>query len=193
MAFPRKGFVASNTFGDKPTLQMFEVEAGATSAYFINDPVSLNSLGKLILVTACVNSNYAGVIESLYSKVNDIDPPRPLTFNQPTRGPYLTTGQSGFAYVNVNPRQIYIAQLDVTASTGLIGQTCHVSAGPPNTAAGISGFNLRGTSLSTSADNAFKIVGLAPNELNSGRGDKAAGSGVMVIFTSTIWSQAAGV
>lgn len=193
MAYPRRGFVAAQTLGDECILRQFEVEANATIAYFIGDATALNASGKLITVTACVNANYAGVIQGLFAKINDVDPPRPLTFNQPTGGPYLTTGQSGFALVNVNPNQVYVAQLDVTASTGLIGQTVHVSSGTPNTRAGISGQNLRGTSLSTSADNAFKIVGLAPNELNSGRGDKPAGSGVLVKFTSTIWSQAAGI
>jgi len=181
MAFPRCGFVASRHLtGQKPVLKQFEVEAGANNAFFIGDPVVLTAAGKIIPVTAAASANFSGVIAAVYGKINDYDPPRPLTFSHPTNGPYLTTGQSGFALVNVDPNQLYIAQLDVTASIGLIGATIGISAGTPNTAVGRSGYNLKGSTVGTDAERPFKIVGLAPSELITGRGDKPAGCGIEV-------------
>lgn len=195
MATPRNGFVASRTLtGKNPVLRMFKVKVDATNAYFQGDPVALDANGFAVIVTAAVSANYLGVIHSLYGDPgNDFDPPRALTFNQPTRGPYLVTGASGFALVNVDTEQLYVVQLDVTASSGLIGATVHVSAGAPNTAAGISGFCLKGSTIGTDAERPFKIVGIAPGEQTTGRGDKAAGSGVEVKLNSSIFSVTTGV
>lgn len=195
MATPRNGFVASRTMtGKNPVLRMFKVKVDATNAYFIGDPVALDANGFAVIATASVTSNFLGVIHSCYGDPgNDFDPPRQLTFNQPTRGPYIVTGASGFALVNIDTEQLYVVQLDVTASSGLIGATVHVSAGTPNTAAGISGFNLRGASIGTGATNPFMIVGIAPGEQITGRGDKAAGSGVEVKLNGNVFSGTTGV
>jgi hypothetical protein len=182
MATPRNGFIRSRTLtGKRPVLRQFQVNVDSNSAYFAGDPVVLLSTGKVALCTASSSANFAGVIESV-GLIGPSGEFQQLTFNQPTRGPYLTSGQTGYAMVNVDPETCYIAQLDVTASVGLVGQTVSVSGGTPNTRAGISGFNLRGASLGTGAEGAFKIVGIAPTEtINGLNKDYPAGSGVEVI------------
>lgn len=189
----RNGFQPVSTLGGGQTFtQLVRVNAGANNAFFIGDPVYLVS-GKLTPVTASAG-NYVGVIHAVYGLSGDGNKPKPLTFNQPTRGPYLVTAQEGYAQVCFDSNQTYIAQLDVSASAGLIGKTVNVSAGAPNTAAGISGYNLKGTTLSTSADNPFKIVGIAPTELVAGYGrDLPAGSAVLVKMNFNVFSQTAGV
>ena len=190
----RNGFVPYRSLGGGNTLlNLQRVNAGANNAFFINDAVYETS-GKLSTVTASAG-NYVGVIHALYSlSSTDGNKPKPLTFNQPGSGPYLVTAQEGYAAVCYDPLQTYIAQIDVSASAGLVGKTINVSAGAPNTRAGISGMNLKGSTLSTSADNPFKIVGLAPTELVNGYGrDFPAGSAVEVKLNFTVFSQTTGV
>lgn len=177
------GFVACRTLnGTGCVLQEFNLKVDATNSYYAGDPVALDSAGQAILVTASVTANFLGVIDSVYLKpASDLDPPKPLTFNQPTRGPFITTGQTAIAKVNVNPGQLYAVEIDVSASAGLIGQTVHVSAGAPNQNAGISGFSLRGASLGTGAENPFKIVSIDPfSKALNGSGDQASGNRVLV-------------
>lgn len=182
MATPRNGFIRSRTLsGKRPVLRQFKVNVDTNSAYYAGDPVVLLSNGTVALCTASSSTNFCGVIESL-GTISPTGKFQALTFNQPTRGPYLTSGQTGYALVNVDPETCYIVQIDVTASTGIIGNTISVSAGSPNARAGVSGFNLRGASLGTAAENPFRIVGIAPTELIGGYDkDYPAGSGVEVI------------
>lgn len=189
----RNGFQPVSTLGGGQTFtQLVRVNAGANNEFFIGDPVYLTS-GKLSPVTAS-SSNYVGIIHAVYGLSTDGNKPKPLTFNQPSRGPYLTSAQEGYALVCFDSNQTYIVQIDVSASAGLIGKTINVSAGAPNKAAGISGYNLKGSTLGVSADNPFKIVGLAPTELVNGYGrDLPAGGAVLVKMNSTVFSQTAGV
>ena len=190
----RNGFMPYRSLGGGQTLlNLVPVNAGSNNEFFIGDPVYLTS-GKLTPVTASAG-NYVGVIHQLYSKsTTDGNKPKPLTFNQPGRGPYLVSAQEGYASVCFDPNQTYLAQIDVSASAGLIGKTINVSAGAPNKQAGISGYNLKGATLPTSADNPFKIVGLAPTELVNGYGrDFPAGAAVEVKLNFTVFSQTAGV
>lgn len=179
MSTPRNGFVRSRSFGVNPVLRRFPVFVDAKMAYMTGDPVELRAGGQVALVTASSTANFIGVIDSVYTEGPNGEL-KALTFNQPSKGPYLTTSQTGIALVNTHPDQLYVVQLDVSASGGLIGKTVHISAGGPNYAAGISGYNLRGASIGTGAENPFQIVGIAPGELINGYGDKPAGSGVEV-------------
>lgn len=183
----RNGFIAVNSLtGKRPVMRQFKVAVGDNNAYFPGDPVILNTDGSIALVTAAVSGGTAllGVIDSLYRDPgNNFDKPKALTFNQPGTGPYLATGQTGWALVNVDPDQLYAVQIDVTASIGLIGQACNVSAGAPNTAAGISGYNLKGSTLSTEADDVAQIVDISPfDKAIYGRGDVPAGGTVLIKF-----------
>jgi hypothetical protein len=179
MATPRNGFIRSRSLGTNTVLRRFPVFVDAKMAYFPGDPVELRSTGEVALVTASSSGNFIGVIDSVGIQGANGEF-APLTFNQPTRGPFLATSQTGLALVNTDPNQLYIAQLDVTASVGLVGSNIAVSAGVPNTQAGVSGYNLAGASLGKSDGAPFRIVGIAPTELINGYGDKPAGCGVEV-------------
>lgn len=169
------------------------VGAGANNAFAIGDPVQINA-GKVIPVTAATSANECvGVIVGLKTIVSaDGNKPKPMTFNQPTRGPYLVSGADGYAMVIVNPDQLYIAQIDVSASIGLIGKNTNVSAGTPNALSGRSTYNLSGAQVSAAASYQFKIVGIAPTELLAGYGiDLAAGSGVLVKLNDPLFRSGA--
>ena len=190
MAYGQRGLTASRSLsGGDPVLITLPVFIDAKMAYFIGDPVELRAGGWAALVTAAVETAPLGVVQSVYGIDADGNP-KPLTFNQPNNGVYLSTGVTGFVKVNVTPSQLYVCQIDVSASAGLVGKTVHVSAGAPNTRAGISGYNLAGATIGVSSNKPFQIVGIAPNELIAGRGDKAAGSAVEVRCNGTIFSHA---
>lgn len=180
----RNGFIAVNSMtGKRPVLRMMKCKVDATQAYFPGDPVILGTNGQVAIATAAVSGlSFVGVIDSLYlDPGNDMDALKALTFNQPNAGPYLATGQTGWALVNVDPEQLYTVQLDVTASIGLIGQSCAVSAGTGNVRAGISGFNLKGSTLGTEVDDFAQIVDISPFEKAIyGRGDVPSGGAVVV-------------
>lgn len=195
MATPRQGFKATRTLnGTNPVLRRFNVNVDANHTYRINDPVVLNASGEVELCTAATSANFLGVIQAV-GTIDQTGTFQQLTFNQPNRGPFLTSGQTGVALVNVDPHQIYVAQIDVSASAGIIGNTVHVSAGPGNDVAGISGFNLAGATLGTDAERPFKIVGIAPSEFvgTNRNGDFPAGSGVEVQLNASIFNTSTGV
>lgn len=193
MATPRNGFVASRHLsGGRASLKTYPVKADANNAFAIGDPVVLRSDGTVAPVTAAVSANFLGVIQGLY-RTNSANERIELTFNQPSTGNYLVTGQAGFAQVNVDPDQLYIVQLDVTASVGLVGNTVHVSAAAP-ASTGISRYSLAGTTLGTDAERPFKIIGIAPTELiNKLGGDFAPGSGVEVKLNGGSFRSTTGV
>lgn len=192
MAFQDRGFEASRSLtGTRAVVRRFEVATAANNAFYINQAVGLNTAGLVIPATAAATP--LGVVQQLKEKRSD-GGERPATHSQPTQGPCLVTGQAGFAYVNVDPNQLYIGRLDVSASAGIIGQNVDTSvAARGNNNTGISTDSLAGSTLSTSADLTFKIVGIAPAEdLDLTGGDKAAGTGVEVKMNFTAFSQTTG-
>lgn len=195
MAIGKSGFQAINSMtGERPVLQTFPVFVNSNHAYFINDPVYLMNTGQVHPVTAAVSAGFAGVIQSLYTSDAD-GRPRPLTFNQPaTGGPFLASGATGFAKVNISPNQLYVAQIDVTASVGLIGNTVHISAAGGDRPSGVSRYNLAGATLGTDAERPFKIVRIFEGERNTNTGDIAAGGGVVVKLQNSVFGpNAAGI
>jgi hypothetical protein len=167
----RNGFVyAQGLTGKEPVTQTYEVNASANTVFLIGDPVILASTGKINPVTASSSGAIHGIVMGVFAKTGDNDPPRPLTFNQPTTGLYLATGQSGFAVVNVDPEAIYAAYLDATASSAIIGENIEASVGAYNARAGISGFNLRNASRGA-AGGSFKVVGIHQGDALGRRGD----------------------
>lgn len=194
MATPKNGFVPCRSLtGTRPLTKTFKVKADANNAFGIGDPVFYNNDGTVSPVTAAVSGNFAGVITAVY-KTNSANEKIALTFNQPSTGPYLVTGQAGFADVIIDSNKTFVAQIDVSASAGLIGNTVHVSAGAPNNATGISTYSLKGSTLGTDAERPFKIIGIAPAEQITGKwSDKPANSGVEVKLVSTVFSQTTGV
>lgn len=187
MAINQRGFIATRSLaGHRPMLKMFPVNATANAAYYINQPVKLDAAkGQVSRVEASTSApEMLGVIQTLFGSSGG--EPRPLIGALPTNGACLATAQAGFALVNVDPWQTYIAYIDVSASAGLVGMAVNSSANNAgNLATGISNASLAGASVGI--EGLFKIIGLAPHELAQGRGDKAAGTGVEVKLNSSIF------
>lgn len=177
-----RGFVGARSLnGGNSVLVTKEVTASAGTQYFIGDPVTLKTTGKVDTVSAA-STNIFGIVMGIF-KANAAGQPAPLTFNLPSSGLFLASGQTGFVSVCTDPYQTYLAQIDVTASAALIGSNAFVSAGTPVTAAGRSGYSLK-KATSTSADGQFQIVGLAPTDLINGYASEygdANGKGVVEV------------
>lgn len=162
----QRGFVACRKLGGGQAIQKtFAVSASSNEAYFIGDAVTLGASGRVKPLKAATTTAPLGVISQLFGSSGG--KPIPLRFSQPTNGPFLTSGASGFALVNVDANQTFIAQIDKNITEADFGAAVKVSAGAPNTASGLSGQVLTAT-VNTSTDSQFQIIGFAPiEELNT--------------------------
>lgn len=189
------GFRAISTLGgsNAPVQQTYRVSAAAGNSFAIGDAVAITATGRVKPLAAGSTTTFCGVIQSLERNSGGV--PAPLTFNQPTRGPYLAPSQDGFAKVNINPYQVYEAVIDVSVSTGIIGNTVGVSVKVPVSASGRSGMSLRGASLGVVNDLPFKIIGIGPAEIVSGNyeTDLPAGRTVQVIPNSIFTKVLSGI
>jgi len=161
--YTTRGFVPCRaTTGGETRLKTFRVSAGDNIAYFIGDAVTLGSTGRLSPLRTSAEI-VTGVIVGLERLSNG--KPAPLTFNQPTRGPYLATAQEGFAKIIIGHDQTYVVQIDKNITEADFGAGARVSAGAPNTANGLSGQSLQGAVTTSAADAHFQIIGFAPIEM----------------------------
>lgn len=157
-----RGFSACRKLGGGEAIQKtYAVSASSNEAYFIGDAVILGTSGKVRTLKNASTTAPLGVITSLMGSSGG--KPIPLRFSQPTNGPFLTSGTSGFAIVNVDLNQTFTAAIDANVTEASIGSGAKVSAGAPNTQAGLSGQSISGT-LTTSADAQFQIIGFSPIE-----------------------------
>lgn len=163
---------------DLPT-RMYRVTAtGNTQGLFIGDPVRFNPNGlgiARISGNAAANTRCLGVVAQMFD-----DNGRPLTFSQPTRGPFLPAATSGWAAVYDSSQITFICQVDGSAAETLIGQYVSLTAATNggNTAAGTSIIQIRAGSADTSIKT-FQVVGVSPTEsrgLGSFAGNAAWGS-----------------
>lgn len=163
---------------DLPT-RMYRVTAtGNTQGLFIGDPVRFNPNGlgiARISGNAAPNTRCLGVVAQMFD-----DNGRPLTFSQPTRGPFLPASTSGWAAVYDSSQITFICQVDGSAAESLIGQYVSLTAATNggNTAAGTSIIQLRAASADTSIKT-FQVVGVSPTEsrgLGSFAGNAAWGN-----------------
>lgn len=162
-AYTQGGFVACRKLGGGEAIQKrFSVSASSNEAYFIGDAVILGASGKVRKLKTASTDAPLGVITSLF-KAGGNGRPIPLVFQSAGVGPYLTSGQAGFALVNVDANQTYIAQIDKAITEADFGSAVKVSAGAPNTRTGLSGQVLTGA-VTTSTDSQFQIIGFAPIE-----------------------------
>jgi len=170
--YSQGGFIACRKLGGGEAIQqLYAVSASSNEAYFQNMAVTLGTTGKVKPLKNATTAAPLGVITALYRSSGG--KPMPLTFSQPTNGPYLTSAQAGFALVNVDLNQTYIAQFGGTVDESIFGAAAKVSAGANNTGNGTSGQTLSGT-VSTSTDSQFQILGFAPVELLNTRTSVAA-------------------
>lgn len=160
--YTQKGFRACRKLGGGAAIQKtFAVSASSNEAYFLGDAVILGASGKVRKLKNASTDAPLGVITNLMGSSGG--KPIPLRLSQPTNGPFLTSGTAGFAMVNVDLNQTYIAQIDANVTEASFGIAAKVSASTPNTANGMSGQVLSAT-LSISADSQFQIIGFAPVE-----------------------------
>jgi hypothetical protein len=160
-----------NISGGSATLKTFAVSAASDVAYFIGDAVTMGANGKVKLLRNATTAAPLGVIQAVMRDSGG--KPMPLTLTQPTNGPFLTSGQAGFAMVNIDGNQTYVVEIDANITDAAIGVGAKVSAGAPNTRAGISGQELSAT-LAVSADAHFQVIGLAPVEFLVNRASAAS-------------------
>jgi hypothetical protein len=157
------GFRACRKLGGGQAIQKtFAVSASNNEAYFIGDAVIMSATGKVRTLKNASTAAPLGVITSLMGSSGGR--PIPLRFSLPTNGPFLTSGTAGFAVVNVDLNQTYVTGIDANVTEASFGIGAKVSAGAPRTQNGISGQSLNST-LTTSADGQFQIIGFAPVEM----------------------------
>lgn len=152
-------FVPTRTLGGGAfEMQRFKVSSSA--ALYIGDPTRVSSGLVKPLGTAVSALGLVGVVAALYDE-NE----RPLTFSQPTRGPGKAAATSGYADVYIGSDIVYAVTGKGTNTIGsaraLIGSIRGVSAGTPNTAAGIGGYVLTTAAITTAGEGAFKVLGPA--------------------------------
>lgn len=169
----QRGFVPCRKLGGGyATTRMFPVSAAANEAYFLGDAVHQGASGavKPLKNSTPLTSRPLGVIVGFLDQNQ-----KPLTHTMPTRGPFLATAQAGYALINCDPNQTYIAESGGNVNDAVVGAGYKVSAGAPNTLTGLSGMVLDGTAITT-ADAQFKVLGLAPVQLIDNPRSSAAAS-----------------
>jgi hypothetical protein len=150
--------------GGQIRTQLMQITASGNAAgIFVGDVVALNG-GGLGIIKVSGDNNVAttlpvGVVTNLYDENN-----RPLTFSQPTRGPFLPGSTAGFADVVTDPMVTFVVQADASSSPDDIGKYAWVSAPVGGfTAAGTSNMQLQIASVDTSIK-PLKIIGISPIE-----------------------------
>ena len=143
--------------------KLYRVTAsGNTQGIFINDPVRFNSAGLGVIrlsSNAAANTRCLGVVAEVFDENG-----RPLTFNQPSRGPFLPASTAGWAAVYDSQQVTFMCQADASAAETLVGQYVSLTAATNgNTAAGTSVMQIRAGSADTSVKT-FQVIGLAPTE-----------------------------
>ena len=169
----QRGFVPCRKLGGGAAItRTFPVSAATNEAYFLGDAVIASTTGKVrpLKVGTPLATRPLGVIVGLLDQNS-----KPLVFSQPTRGPYLTSGTPGYALVNCDPNQTYVAEFGGNANDAVVFGGCKVTAGAPSTATGLSGMLLDGTVITT-ADAQFRIIGLAPEQYITNPRSSAAAS-----------------
>lgn len=178
----RMGFQPARhlTGGQIRTRRMFV--AASAQAIAIGDAVRLNPNGEGIIALsadATPVTPVIGVAVALYDSNN-----KPLTFSQPTRGPFLPANTGGFADVVDDQNVTFVVQADATVTQNDIGKFVSVTAAVNvlNTAAGTSKMQVKMSTVDTSVRQ-FQILGIAPNEdaglgsiLNRGALDAGGGA-----------------
>lgn len=182
MSLTQRGFTPARKLGGGAAItKTFPVSAAANEAYFLGDAVIASQNGTVRPLKNASTDRPLGVIIGLLNSDK-----RPLTFNAPTTGPFLASAEVGFAYVNVDPQQTYIAEIGANVNDAVRFAAAKVSAGAPTTQTGLSGQSLSGT-VSVSADSQFIIIGLAPEEAISGQTSAAAPAKVEVKMINPVF------
>jgi hypothetical protein len=179
----QRGFVPCRKLGGGPAItRKFPVSAVANEAYFLGDPVIPSTTGAVRPLKAGtpLATRPLGVIIGFEDQNG-----KPLTHSMPTRGPFLASAVPGYAYVNCDPQQTYVAEFGGNANDAVVFAGVKVSAGAPNTQTGLSGYGLDGTAITT-ADAQFRVLGLAPEQFITNPRSSAAASAASALVECMI-------
>ena len=171
-----RGLIASRTLDGGRNFHIidYRVSANNNSVIMRGDLVVLDGGGdvqKVRSLSTAVSPAPIGVVAYCLGAER-----RPLTFNQPTRGPYIQTSTDGYVGIYVDPDIIYNVQCDGTASRANVGQYIGVTAGIGNTAAGYSNTQVRFADVTaTAVGHYLQVIGLSPDELADSYEGGAAG------------------
>ena len=168
-----RGFIPCRKLGGGAAItRQFPVSASTNEAYFLGDAVIASTTGKVrpLKNGTPLATRPLGVIVGFLNQNG-----RPLTHNLPSSGPFLASGVPGYALVNCDPNQTYVAEFGGNANDAVVFAGVKVSAGAPNTSTGLSGQGLDATAITT-ADAQFRILGLAPQQYVSNPRSSAAAS-----------------
>ena len=168
-----------NSSGGQLRTRVYRVTAtGNTHGIFINDPVRFNPNGLGVVrvsANAIATTRMLGSVQEMFD-----DNGRPLTFSQPTRGPFLPAGTSGWAAVHDSDTTTFIIQADASAAETLVGKYVTLTAVSQagNTATGVSLIQAAVGTADTSVK-MLQVVGISPTEsrgLGSFAGNAAWGN-----------------
>lgn len=169
----QRGFVPLRKLGGGAAItKKFPVSAVANEAYYLGDAVIPGASGS---VRPLKNGTPLGTRPLGVCIGFEDQNGKPLTHSLPTRGPFLASGVAGYALVNCDPQQTYVAEADFNANDATRFAAAKVTAGAPSTTTGLSGMKLAAT-VETSSDAQFRIIGLAPEELIANPRSSAAAS-----------------
>ena len=148
---------------------------GNTHGIFVGDPIKFNALGLGISrqsSNAVPTQRMLGVATEMWDENG-----RPLTFSQPTRGPFLPAGVAGWAAVVDSQMVTFICQADASAAETMVGQYVSLTAVTQggNTASGQSIIQIKASSADTSVK-FLQVIGISPTE-QKGLGSFALNSG----------------
>lgn len=144
----------------------FTVTLSTNQQLGINDPVALAN-GTVVPATAGNNPDLPG----FGAVVGLLDANgRPLTFSQPTKGPYLTSGATGQAIVLSDPNMTFLANYSGSAGNDVVGDLVEVTGmNIPVSGTGISQAGICAQS-SASTTLLFRAQSLAGNPVGNAKG-----------------------
>lgn len=149
------GFVPARPY-HYDMLRTYQVSLSTNQQLGINDPVALIN-GLISPVTAGNNPLRAG----FGAVVGLLDANgKPLTFSQPTKGPYLTSGQAGQAIVLSDPNMTFRANYTTSAGNDVVGNLVEVTG--MNIPVSATGFSQAAINVSSSASTSllFRVESL---------------------------------
>jgi len=161
----RTGFTPTRVYSND-ACRTYPVTLSTNQPLAIGAAVAMNN-GTVVPVTAGQNpaSPGLGVVVGVLDSNG-----KPLTFSQPTRGPYLTSGATGFAIVLHDPNMTYRVRFEGSAGNDVVGNLVQVTA--DNSVNVSTGISQQAIKANSSADNSalFRVIGKYPDSLTGQNG-----------------------
>lgn len=164
----KRGFVPHKHIAGNAAFvtRRYHVSSNNSTAIFAGDPVELNVNGHVqVIDTSGVSANELPIL-GIVGQVLDVNQ-RPLTHNLPSTGNFLNASTEGYVDVYDDPGIIFLVNVDATGKQADIGMFIQTTAGSANSSAGISGFQLKGsTAVASSVGHRFQVMRVGSNQLD---------------------------